>query len=158
VRAALADAGDGAEPWRALLERAEERRAAAEDAVEDDKRRRMELEPNDRERRALERDFDEAAKREGRRARTQVLELGLELASLSFRDLVCMAEGADDAVLATDRAQTLAAAAQARDARRLRQAAELCEDTRQSLQLNVQEDLALTALSLRLRRLVGSPG
>ena len=69
-----------------------------------------------------------------------------------------MAEGADDAVLATDRAQTLSAAAQARDARRLRQAAELCEDTRQSLQLNVQEDLALTALSLRLRRLVGSPG
>ena len=158
VRAALAAADGGAEPWRALLERAEVRRAAAEDAVEDDKRRRMELEPNDRERRALERDFDEAAKREGRRARTQVLELGLELASLSFRDLVCMAEGANDAVLATDRAQTLAAAAQARDARRLRQAAELCEDTRQSLQLNVQEDLALTALSLRLRRLVGSPG
>ena len=35
---------------------------------------------------------------------------------------------------------------------------ELCEETRQSLQLNVQEDLALTSLSLRLRRLVGSPG
>ena len=42
--------------------------------------------------------------------------------------------------------------------RRLRQAAELCEETRQSLQLNVQEDLALAALALRLRRLVGSPG
>ena len=48
--------------------------------------------------------------------------------------------------------------AEARGPRRLRQAAELCEDTRQSLQLNVQEDLALTSLSLRLRRLVGSPG
>jgi hypothetical protein len=118
----------------------------------------MELEPNDRERRALEREFDEAARRDGRRARTRVLELGLELATLAFRDLVCLAEGADQAVLATDRAGDLATAAQARDPRRLRQAAELCEETRQSLQLNVQEDLALTALSLRLRRLVGSPG
>jgi DNA polymerase III subunit delta' len=158
VRAALADADGGAEPWRALLERAEERRAAAESAVDDDKRRRLELEPNDRERRTLEREFDEAAKREGRRARTEVLELGLELATLAFRDLVCLAEGAPDAVLATDRAEALAGAAQARDPRRLRRAAELCEETRQSLQLNVQEDLALTALSLRLRRLVGSPG
>jgi hypothetical protein len=69
-----------------------------------------------------------------------------------------VAEGARDAVLATDRIDALAPAAQARDARRLRQAAELCEETRQSLQLNVQEDLALTSLSLRLRRLVGSPG
>src|SRR5204862_369322 len=71
VRAALADADGGAEPWRALLERAEERRAAAEDSVEDDKRRRMELEPNDRERRALERDFDEAAKRPNTSAQTR---------------------------------------------------------------------------------------
>jgi DNA polymerase III subunit delta' len=158
VRAALADSEGAAEPWRALLERAEERRAAAEEAVEADKRDRLELEPKDRERRALEREFDEAAKREGRRARTEMLDLGLELATLCFRDLVCIAEGATDAVLATDRADALAPAAQARDARRLRQAAELCEQTRQTLQLNVQEDLALTALTLRLRRLVGSPG
>ena len=87
-----------------------------------------------------------------------MLELGLELATLTFRDLVCVAEGAREAVIASDRIDTLAGAAQARDARRLRQAAELCEDTRQSLQLYVQEDLALTSLSLRLRRLVGSPG
>lgn len=158
VRSALADSEGTAEPWRALLERAEERREHAEDQVADDKRRRLELEPKDRERRSLEKDFDEAAKRAGRRARTEVLDLGLELATLAFRDLVCVAEGAPEAVLATDRAQSLAPAAQARDPRRLRQAAELCEDTRQSLELNVQEDLALTALSLRLRRLVGSPG
>jgi DNA polymerase-3 subunit delta' len=158
VRAALADSEGAAEPWRALLERAEERKKAAEAEVEGEKERRREFEPNDREKRALEKLFDEAATRAGRRARTQTLELALELAALSFRDLVCLAEGAADAVLATDRAESLAPAAQARDARRLRQAAELCEDTRQSLQLNVQEDLALTALTLRLRRLVGSPG
>ena len=158
VRAALADAGGAAEPWRALLQRAEEAREQAEAEIAEQKDRRLELEPKDRERRALEREFDEAAKRAGRRARTHVLELGLELATLTFRDLVCVAEGARDAVLATDRVDALATAAQARDPRRLRQAAELCEDTRQSLQLNVQEDLALTSLSLRLRRLVGAPG
>jgi DNA polymerase-3 subunit delta' len=158
VRAALADADGTAEPGRALLERAEEARQQAEDDVATQKSERLELEPKDRERRALEKEFDEMAKRAGRRARTRVLELGLELATLTFRDLVCVAEGAREAVLATDRIDTLASAAQARDARRLREAAELCEDTRQSLQLNVQEDLALTSLSLRLRRLVGSPG
>jgi DNA polymerase-3 subunit delta' len=158
VRAALADADGTAEPWRALLERAEEARENAESELEAKKNERLEYEPNDRERRALIKEFEETGKRAGRRARTHVLELGLELATLTFRDLVCVAEGARDAVLATDRIDKLAGAAQARDPRRLRQAAELCEDTRQSLQLNVQEDLALTSLSLRLRRLVGSPG
>lgn len=158
VRAALADADGTAEPWRALLERAEEARQDAEDEIARKKAARLELEPKDRERRVLEKEFEETAKRAGRRARTRVLDLGLELATLNFRDLVCVAEGAGDAVLATDRIETLAGAARGRDARRLREAAELCEDTRQSLELNVQEDLALTSLSLRLRRLVGSPG
>jgi DNA polymerase III subunit delta' len=158
VRAALADADGATEPWRALLVRAEEAREQAERDIDERKKARLELEPKDRERRALEKEFDETAKRAGRRARTHVLDLGLELATLTFRDLVCVAEGAREAVLATDRIDALASAAQARDPRRLRQAAELCEDTRQSLQLNVQEDLALTSLSLRLRRLVGSPG
>jgi DNA polymerase III subunit delta' len=158
VRAALADADGAGEPWRALLARAEEAREQAEDEIDKKKKARLELEPKDRERRTLEKEFDETAKRAGRRARTRVLDLGLELATLTFRDLVCVAEGAPEAVLATDRIGTLAPAAQARDPRRLREAAELCEDTRQSLELNVQEDLALTSLSLRLRRLVGSPG
>src|SRR4051794_9821929 len=158
VRAALADADGGAEPWRALLQRAEDARESAEKEIDLKKAERLEYEPKDRERRSLEKEFEEMAKRSGRRERTRVLELGLELATLTFRDLVCVAEGAPEAVLATDRIEALAPAAQARDARRLREAAELCEDTRQSLQLNVQEDLALTSLSLRLRRLVGSPG
>jgi DNA polymerase-3 subunit delta' len=158
VRAALADADGTAEPWRALLERAEEARAQAEADIAKKRDERLELEPKDRERRALEKEFEEMAKRAGRRERTRVLDLGLELATLTFRDLVCVAEGAREAVLGTDRIDALAPAAQARDARRLREAAELCEDVRQSLQLNVQEDLALTSLSLRLRRLVGSPG
>jgi hypothetical protein len=36
---------------------------------------------------------------------------------------------------------------------KLRRAAERCEDTRSSLELNVSEDLALSALSFRLREL-----
>jgi hypothetical protein len=43
-----------------------------------------------------------------------------------------------------------------RDPRRLRQAAERIEDTRQSLELNVAEDLALSALGFRLASLVGT--
>ena len=143
------------EPWRPLLDRAEHRRAAAEAAVRAQAARRLELEPKDRERKALEREFDEAAKRDGRRARTEVLELGLTLAALAFRDLACLAQGARAGVLGSDRIEALVPLARGRDARRLQEAVERCEDTRQSLELNVTEELALTALTLRLGRLVG---
>ena len=155
-------AGDGRdpaaeEPWRPILDRAEERRGEAEADVDREARRRLELEPKGRERRALERDFEEAAKRDGRRARTEILDAGLELAALLFRDLTAVAEGADAVILATDRIPGLAPAAHGRDARRLREAVERCEDTRLSLELNVTEELALSALTFRLARLVGSP-
>src|SRR5205823_5649207 len=68
----------------------------------------------------------------------------------------CLAEGADGTVLASDRAAGLAAAARGRDPRRLREAIERCEGARQALELNVTEELALTALTLRLERLVGA--
>jgi DNA polymerase-3 subunit delta' len=159
VRACLAgdmrEAG-GDEPWRPLLARADERCDAAQETVARTAAERLENEPKGRDRKAIEREFEEAAKRDGRRARTEVLELGLELMALSFRDLLCLAEGAPGAVLAADRAPALAEAARGRDPRRLREAIERCEDARQSLELNVTEDLALTALTLRLERLVGA--
>jgi DNA polymerase III subunit delta' len=157
VAAALDARPDGSEAWRPLLERAERRRAGAEEAAAVERERRLELEPKGRERRGLERDMEEAAKRDGRRARTEVLDLGLTLAALGFRDLVCLAEGADDAVLASDRASDLASRAHGRDPRRLREAAERCEDARQALELNVAEDLSLAALGFRLASLVGTP-
>ena len=150
--------GDGDEPWRALLDRAEQRREAVEEAAADQGERRLELEPKGRERKALERQLEDAAKREGRRARTEVLELGLDLAGAALRDLACAAEGATEAVLGTDRVTDLERAASGRDARRLRDAVERCDETRQSLELNVTEDLALSALTFRLRRLVGAGG
>jgi DNA polymerase-3 subunit delta' len=143
------------EPWAPLLERAEARRREVEDEVAATAKARLEDEPKGRERSALEREFEEAAKRDGRRARTEVLDLGLELAALTFRDLVCAAEGAPGAVLGTDRIEALAPSARGRDARRLREAVERCEETRLSLSLNVTEELALSALTIRLRRLVG---
>ena len=90
--------------------------------------------------------------------RTEVLDLGLGLAALGFRDLVCLAEGAEEAVLAPDRSPALADRARGRDPRRLREAAERCEETRQSLLVNVSEELALSALGFRLAGLVGAPG
>ena len=75
---------DAPEPWRALLERAEERRAEAEERVAEARDARLEGEPKGRERGALERGFEEAARREGRRARTEVLDLGLTLAALGL--------------------------------------------------------------------------
>jgi DNA polymerase III subunit delta' len=144
------------EPWGGLLQRAEERRMLAEAAVERRKAERLEQEPRGRERSAIEREFDDTAKRDGRRARTEILELGLELAAIAFRDLVAVASGADPAVLGTDRITQLTPAAAGRDPVRLRQAAECCEDTRSAFQLNVTEELALSALTFRLRELVAT--
>lgn len=155
VRDALAGEGEP-EPWRPLFERAEARREAAERAAAERAVARLELEPKGRDRRALERELEEAARRESRRARTEILDLGLALAALAFRDLVCLAEGADDAVLARDRAGALGPAAEGRDPRRLREAAERCEEARLALQLHPNEELALSALTFRLRRLVGA--
>jgi DNA polymerase III subunit delta' len=157
VTSALAGDGRGAEPWRPLLERAERRRFEAEEAAAAARERRVELEPKGRERRAIERELEEAAKRDGRRARTEALDLALSLIGLAFRDLACVAEGAPEAVLAADRAGALAEQARGRDPRRLREAVERCEDVRQALELNVMEDLALAALGFRLTALAGTP-
>ena len=161
IAAALGGAGRGPdepEAWRGLLDRAEERRAAAEASVAAERKERLQSEPKGRDRAALEKGFDEAARRDGRRARTEVLDLGLTLAALAFRDLVCLAEGAPEAALDLGRAEALAAtaSAHAREPRRLLAAAQRCEDVRLSLELNVTEDLALEALGFRLARLVGA--
>jgi DNA polymerase-3 subunit delta' len=158
VASVLAGDGRGAEPWRPLLERAERRRFEAEEAAAAARERRVELEPKGRERRAIERELEESAKRDGRRARTEVLDLALTLTGLAFRDLACITENAPEAVLAADRAGALAEQARGRDPRRLREAVERCEDVRQALELNVMEDLALAALGFRLAALAGTPG
>jgi len=95
-------------------------------------------------------DMTDEAKRAGRRRRTEVLDLGLELVASWYRDLAAVAAGADEAVFNQDRLDELQGQAADLDPNRPRHAVELVEDTRRRLDLNVSEELALEALAFRL--------
>lgn len=96
------------------------------------------------------RDIADEAKRAGRRRRTETLDLALELNASWFRDLAATASGATDVVFNRDRLADLQSRAAALDPARPRRAAELVQDTRRRLDLNVSEELALEALAFRL--------
>ena len=87
---------------------------------------------------------------------TGSLDLGLALIGLWYRDLSCVAWGAPELALHSDRAEQLAAGAEGRDPQALRAAVELVDETRQRLALNVTEELACEALGYRLERLLGA--
>ena len=95
------------------------------------------------------------AKRAGRRRRTETLDLGLALCGSWFRDLAAIASGAEEVVFNRDRLPQLRALAEGLDAADARRAAELVQDTRRRLDLNVSEELALEALYFRLEETVG---
>jgi len=95
-------------------------------------------------------DITDEAKRAGRRRRTETLDLGLELSATWFRDLAATASGATEVVYNRDHLAELESSAAATDPARSRRAAELVQDTRRRLDLNVSEELALEALSFRL--------
>ena len=121
VRCALTGGGrtpDELQPWRGLLERADDRRRVVEERAAEKSAELAGLAPKGRERRAVERELEEAAKRDARRAHTGIIDLGLTLMAASFRDLVARAEGAEGAVLGTDAIEGLAAVAGRRDAGR----------------------------------------
>lgn len=96
------------------------------------------------------RDIADEAKRAGRRRRTETLDLALELNAGWFRDLAATASGATDVVFNRDRLADLQSRAAELDPARPRRAAELVQDTRRRLDLNVSEELALEALAFRL--------
>jgi DNA polymerase-3 subunit delta' len=143
-----------AEPWRPLLDRAAKAGAAAEAEVKRELDERLEAEPA-RGRQGFVREFELQARRARRRAHTASLDLGLELVSLWFRDLIAVASGRDAQVFNLDRGDELASDARGRDVGGLIDCLELCEDTRRRLERNVLEDLALEALFNRLRRAAG---
>jgi DNA polymerase-3 subunit delta' len=95
-------------------------------------------------------DITDEAKRAGRRRRTEMLDLALELTAIWFRDLAATASGAPEVVDNRDRLAELQTRAGSLDPSRPRRAAELIQDTRRRLDLNVSEELALEALSFRL--------
>ena len=147
VAAALA--GEVADaPWKRLLERAE----AAGEEVEAATREMLDEESKSGFKRTA-RDIADESKRAGRRRRTEILDLGLELCAAWFRDLAAVASGAEDVAFNRDRLELLRAQAEGLDPSPARRAAEDVQETRRGLDLNVSEELALEALFFRLERL-----
>jgi DNA polymerase-3 subunit delta' len=138
-------------PWMQLL--ADARQAGEQAVAEAEGRIAAELEVTaSRDRKRVEREGGERARRAARRASTAALDHGLQLAELWFRDLACVVEGAEEVVHHCDRLDVLHEDAAGRDAHRLRAAVDAVEDTRQRFVLNVSEELALEALAYRLAR------
>jgi DNA polymerase-3 subunit delta' len=154
VRGSLGGAG-AARPWLGLLDAAREAGAKAGEDVQSRLDAEAELLPA-KERRRQAREAQDARRRQERRARTATLDLGLRLGELWLRDVMCVHEGAPELVLAADRREELERDARGRDAARLRSGVELVDDTRLSLALNVNEELALEALAYRLGRLLAA--
>ena len=96
----------------------------------------------------------EQARRAERRAQTAALDHGLQLAGLWYRDLACVAAGAPELAHHADRAAELAGDAEGRGLPTFHAAAELVDDFRARLALNVAYDLACEALAFRLERLL----
>jgi DNA polymerase-3 subunit delta' len=145
MAAAAADPEAAGAPWRALLDAAE---SAGEEAEIETRARLEEAEAS---RRRSAREIGEEARRAGRRHRTEVLDLGLELCAAWLRDLGAVASGAPEVVLGSDRIERLRSAAVAVDPLAARRCVELVVDTRRRLDLNVSEELALEALFFRLQ-------
>jgi DNA polymerase III subunit delta' len=134
-------------PWRRLLDRAtaagEEAEEAAREVLEEESQAGL---------KRTAKDIADGAKRAGRRRRTEILDLGLELTALWLRDLAALAAGAEEVVFDRDRLELLRAQAAAVDQAWARAAAAAVQDTRRGLDLNVSEELALEALFYRLAR------
>jgi DNA polymerase III subunit delta' len=147
ARAAVTPGGGA--PWQALLEGAESAGSEAERQARD------RLAEEESGRRLSAREAGEEARRVGRRRRTEVLDLGLELCAAWLRDLGAVAAGAAGVVLNSDRTDELTREAEGLDPTAARRGVELVQDTRRRLDLNVSEELALEALSFRLARVTG---
>jgi DNA polymerase-3 subunit delta' len=149
VRSALAGE-TGRRMWVELLDVAKAAGVAAGERAQARTEAELELVPG-KERKRYEREAAESRRRGERRERTATLDLGLRLAELWLRDVLCVHEGAPELVYAVDRRAQLEQDADGRDAVVLRRGVELVADARLSLSLNVSEELALEALAYRLQ-------
>jgi DNA polymerase-3 subunit delta' len=148
ARAALAGEMATARPWAELLSAVRRRGEAAIAEVEAQATAELEL-TSRKERKRVEGEWTERARRSRRRVQTGALDLGLQLVALWFSDLAYLAWGADELVRNRDRLSELGEDAGV-DGPRLREAVELVEETRQRFELNVSEELACEALAYRL--------
>ena len=147
ARAALRDEL-GAKPWKALLDEAKRSGEEAAKAVEERADAELEVTAS-KDRKRVEREGVERGRRASRRAATATLDHGLQLAGLWFRDLACLADGAEEVVHHADRLDALREDL-ALGRRPYRAYVDAVDDTRQRLVLNVNEELALEALAYRI--------
>ena len=152
ARAAL-HGSTGGRPWAALLARAGDRGGAASALVEERLAEQLPFLPAKEQGRA-KREAAEAAKRSGRRARTDALDQALQLVGLWLRDVAVVADGAPELAHATDRLEALQEdAALVGSAHPAREGVAQVDETRAALRLiNATEELALEALAYRLQR------
>jgi DNA polymerase-3 subunit delta' len=143
-----------ARPWLDVLAHARARAETAAAEVEGAAAAEAELVPK-KERRRVEREGAERARRAHRRTHTAALDHALQLAGLWYRDLACVADGAGELAFHADRMSELREDASNRTSARLRAAQATCDDARSALQLNPTEELLLEALAARLQRELG---
>ncbi|MGZ4480808.1 MAG: DNA polymerase III subunit [Gaiellales bacterium] len=105
-----------------------------------------------RERKALEKRFEERAKRASRRAEVDELRLAVDTVALWYRDLLSVALGAESAVINSDLAGALQDDSARGAAGELSHVLSAVVETRRSLELNVQPGLAVEAMFHRMRR------
>jgi DNA polymerase-3 subunit delta' len=148
ARAALAGELSG-RPWLGLLELSQAAGERAAAALAEPHADQLELTARS-ERRRIEREQGEQAKRTQRRAGTEALDRGLALVGLWYRDVAVILAGAPGLIHAVDRRTELEADAAGRHPAELRRGLELVEDTRARMALNVTEELALEALAYRI--------
>lgn len=154
ARAALAGDVGAHRPWLPLLGAVRARGETVRQQMEERTAAELELHTRKDQRRVLT-EWTERTRRARRRVETAALDLGLQLVSLWFSDLACLAWGDEDLIRHCDRQDELTGDL-GRDPQALRQAVELVEDTRVRFQLNVSEELASEALAYRLERILGA--
>jgi DNA polymerase III subunit delta' len=154
ARMAVAGEVASARPWTELLAAVRARGEADGAELESQAAAELELTAR-RERKRVEGEWSERARRSRRRVQTGALDLALQLVSLWFADLAALAWGAEELVRNCDRLAELTADAESgrgSEPGRLRAAIELVEETRQRFALNVSEELACEALAYRLEQ------
>jgi len=152
ARGALADALAD-RPWLALVQQAQARGERAQAEAEGAATAELDAVPK-RDRRRVEREATERARRAARRARTAALDQGLSLVGLWLRDVACVADGVPELAHHVDCAQELAADAPGRAPHSLRAGVAAVDDARAALRLNATEELAVEALAYRLARVL----
>ena len=144
-------------PWTGVLARAKALGEAAGAAITERVEADIGLLPRKEQNRAR-REGDTAAKRAARRAQTDALDHGLQLAGLWLRDVACVADGVEEVVHHTDRLAALREdAGRVPDGPGLRAAVALVDEARAALALNPTEELVVETLASRAaRRLSGA--